>query len=298
MLNRDFLNDVKNNIYKDEDSIAMLIPYMYKDVLYALHYHAEPELMKHFMAAIVKFKNADLSYEDILMELADATDDKFFSYDSVKDLIINLAFTASKIFQNYITWIPGEDSLQKALFTTCITRLFGSFKAAIILVNCGFFVEVTPISRMILEQLAWGCYLLQEQDVEKVKSSSPQSSVSCLKSLLGEKYGSLYGDLSAESHLNLKPNKAYGFGKYTKPVDGGSQTIIRSTSRAKNELIRLLPLLEAHGEVVWKGIQQFGISENDKHYFCDWHDFHIANVSLIKKILKGEVKITRMTIPT
>ena len=63
--------------------------------------------------------------------------------------------------KNYDSWIfhNGENDYTRKLFTVSMGRLYTSFKAAVSLLDNGFFIEVTPVFRLILEQLAWGLFV-------------------------------------------------------------------------------------------------------------------------------------------
>ena len=77
-MKRDFLTAIKDNIYKNNDNIASHIPYLYEGIGYSLQIDATPLLRKYVAAAILKYKNKNVSFEDILddMDINDFLDEK------------------------------------------------------------------------------------------------------------------------------------------------------------------------------------------------------------------------------
>ena len=71
----DFIKDIKNSNYKNKDSIASMIPYLFEfedgNVAYALDINAEPKLRKRIAAAITSYKHK-VSFEEMLASMDDA----------------------------------------------------------------------------------------------------------------------------------------------------------------------------------------------------------------------------------
>jgi len=144
---------------------------------------------------------------------------------------------------------------------------YTSFKAATLLLNNGFFVEVVFILRLIIEQLAWGSFLLVEEDEEKIRKNRTQSNVGYLKEQLGENYGILYGYLSSEAHLEPKEIEKY----LRKDEEEQIAVRDRSGKECEGETNTLLVLLDGYCELLWKGMNHFGIMEEEIEYYTDCH---------------------------
>lgn len=207
-MKRDFMKDVESGIYHNTDAIASLIPYLLNDTAYALALNTPPALRQHIAAAIFKYENPDDCYEDILNEVdvANYSDENSYSpHDMVIHIIIEHAITTSRVLSNYNMWCLNTiGGLGKELFFVSMIRIVSSFQSAAILLRHGFYVEVMSIFRMILEQLAWGCYLIKETDETKIPKNRTQNNTKYLKEVLGDDFGKLYGHLSSEAHLEPK----------------------------------------------------------------------------------------------
>ena len=293
MANRDFKTDVENKIYKNKDAISSMIPYKYEGVHYALDLTAEPLLRSYIISAIIAYHERDnkILFEDILAarNLDDVSDDKSTSStEQVRNIIIEDSYMTSQIAKNYHEWAFNNNNelvkVTEPLFILAMMRLYTSFKASVLLLNSGFFLEVNPVFRMILEQLAWAAYLLQEKDVNKIKDNRVQHNINNLKTLLNDKrLGELYGYLSGKSHLEPTEINSY--------TEINNQTVIikdRSGKTSEEITVILFYLLEAYAKIVWSGINQFGLSNDYKQYFEDWHMCHLALMEYLRKILHGE----------
>lgn len=293
-MKRDYKTDVENRMYKDKDKISSLIPYLYEGVPYALDLNAEPLLRAYIVSAIIAYqeRNNNIAFEDILAsrDIADLSDENSRSqFEVIRYIVVEEAYTTSRIVANYHTWNFSSESngLARQLFTASMTRLYTSFKAAVSLLNNGFFVEVAPVFRLILEQLAWGCYLLHETDEVKISENKVHENIGYLKKTLNDdRFGKLYGYLSDEAHL--KPKE---IGKYLEVKEEENSIGIkdRSGKACKEETTRLFLLLEAYGRVVWAGMNHFGFPEVDESYFRDWYETQDMLGKYLKIALKGEL---------
>lgn len=269
-MKRELKKDIENGLYKNTDNIASLIPYILENIAYSLPVDADPILRKYVAASIYKYRDRDVPYEYILDNMDDAgySDENSFSqYEMVRHIIADSSVMVSKIIDDYFQKNSGK-GLCKELFVLSMGRLCTSFKSAVLLLNNGFFVEVVSIFRLIIEQLAWGCYLLSERDDKKVFNNRTQSNVKYLRKELGDSYGTLYGYLSSEAHLEPKE-----IGKYLKEEEDGIAVRNRSGKKCQEETVTLLELFRAYGEVIWKGMNYFGIVQ-DIEYYRDWYELH------------------------
>jgi hypothetical protein len=268
MMRKDLKTDIESEKYKNNDNIASLIPYLLEGVGYSLQIDASPLLRKYIAAAIYKYKE-DNDFEDILenMDIEDFSDEKSYSqYEMVRHVIVDCAVRNTKIIDEYLKSSKVQKS-NKDLFFVALGRLSTSFKAATLLLNNGFFVEVVFILRLIIEQLAWGSFLLVEEDEEKIRKNRTQSNVGYLKEQLGENYGILYGYLSSEAHLEPKEIEKY----LRKDEEEQIAVRDRSGKECEGETNTLLVLLDGYCELLWKGMNHFGIMEEEIEYYTDCH---------------------------
>lgn len=290
-MRKDLKTDIESEKYKNNDNIASLIPYLLEGVGYSLQIDASPLLRKYIAAAIYKYKE-DNDFEDILenMDIEDFSDEKSYSqYEMVRHVIVDCAVRNTKIIDEYLKSSKVQKS-NKDLFFVALGRLSTSFKAATLLLNNGFFVEVVTILRLIIEQLAWGSFLLVEEDEEKIRKNRTQSNVGYLKEQLGENYGILYGYLSSEAHLEPKE-----IGKYLRK-DEEEQIAVRDRSgkECEGETNTLLVLLDGYCELLWKGMNHFGIMEEEIEYYTDCHCLNKKIVISMKAVLDNNAKFERI----
>ena len=274
----DLKTDIENGKFKNEDNIASLIPYFYEGVSYSLQIDAKPLLRKYIAAAIHKYKE-NIDFEKILetIDIEKFSDEESCSqHEKVRDIIVKCAVKNTKIIEKYLKESKTQTS-NKELFFIALGRLSTSFKAATSLLNNGFFVEVVPILRLMIEQLAWGSFLLVEEDEEKIIKNRTQSNVRYLKEQLGKQYGELYGELSGEAHLEPRE-----IGKYLQVNEKEGQMAVRDRSgkECENETLTLLVLFDGYCELVWKGMEYFGVGEEREYY----KDNYLLNKEIVTKM--------------
>ena len=290
-MRKDLKTDIESVKYKNNDNIASLIPYLLEGVGYSLQIDASPLLRKYIAAAIYKYKE-DNDFEDILenMDIEDFSDEKSYSqYEMVRHVIVDCAVRNTKIIDEYLKSSKVQKS-NKDLFFVALGRLSTSFKAATLLLNNGFFVEVVFILRLIIEQLAWGSFLLVEEDEEKIRKNRTQSNVGYLKEQLGENYGILYGYLSSEAHLEPKEIEKY----LRKDEEEQIAVRDRSGKECEGETNTLLVLLDGYCELLWKGMNHFGIMEEEIEYYTDCHCLNKKIVISMKAVLDNNAKFERI----
>ena len=248
-------------------------------------------MRKYIAAAIYKYKE-DNDFEDILenMDIEDFSDEKSYSqYEMVRHVIVDCAVRNTKIIDEYLKSSKVQKS-NKDLFFVALGRLSTSFKVATLLLNNGFFVEVVFILRLIIEQLAWGSFLLVEEDEEKIRKNRTQSNVGYLKEQLGENYGILYGYLSSEAHLEPKEIEKY----LRKDEEEQIAVRDRSGKECEGETNTLLVLLDGYCELLWKGMNHFGIMEEEIEYYTDCHCLNKKIVISMKAVLDNNAKFERI----
>lgn len=289
-MERDLKKDIEEGLYKNKDNIASLIPYSFEGVSYALQINASPILRKTIATAILKFKYNEECFEEIFNKIdTDQYSDKnsISNHEIIRHLVIENSVFSNKIINDFYNHHRKNIDLDsgKGIFCISMSRLVTSFKSAVLLLNNGFYIEVSSIYRLILEQLAWGCYLLQEEDREKIINNRTQNNVKYLKMVLGDSYGKLYGYLSSEAHLEPKE-----IGKYISFTDSEISIKDRSGKECEEDTITLISLLKAYAEVIWYGMNQIKIMEDEKKYYEDWYNVNKYFITYCFKALNGEIK--------
>ena len=217
---RDFKTDIENKLYTNPVSISSLKPYQTDGTLYALDLNADSLLKSYFVAGILAYNDRDKGaiFDEVLKELnlEDYSDEKSVTvFESIRQAVVSEAYTTSQIIKNYSMW-GTDESLKKnpffVYFVSSMSRLQVSFQVAVTLLNSGFFVEVIPIYRLILEQLAFGAFLLTETDPQKIEKNNITRDITLLKDFLNnDQIGKFYGYLSSGAHLDPKEFKKFVF---------------------------------------------------------------------------------------
>ena len=141
------------------------------------------------MAAILTYHDRDkgAKFDEVLkvLSLEDYSNEKTVTaFESIRQIVVSEAYTISQIIKNYSIW-GTDESLKKnpffVYFVSSMSRLQVSFQVAVTLLNSGFFVELIPIYRLILEQLAFGAFLLTETDPQKIEKNSITRDIKYLK---------------------------------------------------------------------------------------------------------------------
>ena len=295
----DFMSDINEFRYKTKDPIASMIPYLLEGVSYALDINADPLLRKHIAAAIFTYKTGN-SFDEILTSIDDAgysDENALSSYARIREMVINGSYMASQVIARYSQEHFEKQSviptLAQTLFIVSMERLSTSFKASVLLLNSGFFVEVLPIFRLIYEQLAWGCYLVKvkETDEKKIMENHTQSDVRYLKDVMkNNDYGKLYSYFSKETHLEPDSINKY---LYNDSENGQIGVKNRSGEKCNEATVILILLLKMFGDVIWSGMEQFGLSEAERMYFHEWFNTHFLLCKKLKEALDGKVSFQR-----
>lgn len=185
------------------------------------------------------------------------------------------------------------DGFIKTLFTFSMIRLKASFEAAMLLMRKGYYIELSSIFRMILEQLSWECYLFTVNEIhikkDPTKLKSPQQTVSFLKTTLNKDiYGQVYGILSTEAHLSVTRIKRY---LDIHADECKADIIFQAEEVDDDDISMLLLLVGTYVEVTSIGIKRFGFSNKTleadfiKRY-DDWYKEVIRQLS--KLILSND----------
>lgn len=287
---RDFKTDLESGKFNDFDIISEGIPYLYKDVLVSIPIDADDDLRRCIFAAIDKYEHPDITYETIWEQLAPevySEDANVSDTDYIYLSISRSVDICSKIMEQFFAEqkrYKGETGEKMVVFWSALMRLRASFKNAIISMQHGYFIEVVPVFRLIFEQLSWMCYILEEDDIEKLQKKNPQSCVTYLKQRFGNKaYGEFYGNLSEDSHLTWK-----SIGNYYKIEDGQCKILSRSGEFCKDDILTLIVLYKTYIDIIWAGMNNYEMSEDDYIYY---NDFYNSEIKFCQDLEEAEEKV-------
>lgn len=295
---RDFKTDIENKVYTNPDSISSLKPFQTDGTFYALDLNADPLLKAYFVAGILTYNDRDkgAKFDEVLKELnlEEYSDEKSVTaFESIRQAVVSEAYTTSQIIKNYSMW-GTDERLKKnpffVYFVSSMSRLQVSFQVAVALLNCGYFVEVIPIYRLILEQLAFGAYLLTETDPEKIEKNSITGDIKHLKEFYNKKdeIGRVYNYLSRGAHLDPKELRKY--------IVLSNETTLavknRSGKVCDNETEGLIFLLKIYGDVVFIGQNYFGFTSPDRSYFLDWYNYFCNTVEQLNERFKKALSVS------
>ena len=295
---RDFKTDKENRVYANPESVSSLKPFQTDGTFYALDLNAAPLLRAYFVAAILTYHDRDkgAKFDEVLkvLNLEDYSDEKTVtSFESIRQAVVSEAYTISQIIKNYSMW-GTDESLKKnpffVYFVSSMSRLQVSFQVAVALLNSGFFVEVIPIYRLILEQLAFGAYLLTETDPEKIEENNITRNIKHLKELYNknDEIGRFYHYLSSGAHLDPKE-----IGKYICLSDEKTLAVKnRSGKECDKETGDLIYLLKTYGDIAFIGQNHFGFTTPDRSYFLDWYNYFCNTVECLNERFKKALSIS------
>ncbi len=294
---RDFKTDIENKLYTNPVSISSLKPYQTDGTLYALDLNADPLLKSYFVAGILAYNDRDkgAKFDEVLKELnlEDYSDEKSVTvFESIRQAVVSEAYTTSQIIKNYSMW-GTDESLKKnpffVYFVSSMSRLQVSFQVAVTLLNSGFFVEVIPIYRLILEQLAFGAFLLTETEPEKINNNNITGNIKHLKELYNknDEIGRFYHYLSSGAHLAPKEISKY-------IVFSNEKTLAvknRSDKECDKETGDLIFLLKIYGDIAFIGQNHFGFTTPGRSYFLDWYNYFCNTAECLNERFKKALNI-------
>ena len=275
------MDDINNGKYCERDEIADLQVYKMGNIEYSIPINSSPEFRRHIATAIDSYNN-DADFNEVIeyKDLKDYEDSKWIN----NDLIINYTIAKSTdIVSNIIielTSLLKDDnynfSVGEIQYLASMTRLRNSFKSAIILCDRSLYIEMMPIIRLIYEQLCWCCYVIDETDIEKIKSNWTTKNTKYLKEKISENYGKVYDTLSQESHM--APNQS---GKYIETSIDSIFINERSSQEAKNDIPFIISMFHIYVQVLEYGINHFNYN---KEYYEEFFKFEIDLIKLWLKM--------------
>lgn len=281
----DLLKDLKEGIEYEKDSIGDLMPYLLDGISYAIPVNSSNKLRMHFSAAIKKYRNPELSFEEIMESL----DNKDYSNNESlsNEDIIRYSITNSLDFSTSM-FLKLGDILNKKnykytygelCYYTSMCRLKSSFKSAVILLRHGFFIEVSTVFRLIYEQLCWACFTIDEKDDDKINNNKTSKNTKYLKDKINPKYGRLYDMLSKEAHI--APNN---LSEYIYAEKEGIGIRYRSGEKCKEYTELLILLFKIYIEVALYAINtHFELDDDEKNYYSEFFHTQMQLVKVLKE---------------
>lgn len=295
-MTRDFGQDLKMGKYKNEDVVTDVVGYVLEGVPYGIPINASIELRKYITAAVLKYKNPEENFEEIIsqLNLDDLSDEKNVT---VHDIVTHCISRNVEIVAQVINDLQKnlKDNIQninlgESLFFMAMIRLKESFKSCIILIRNGFYVEVITVLRLIYEQLCWAIFVIDEKSEEVIKKNKTSANTKFLKEKINEEYGKLYGILSEEAHL--APNTIF---KYLSNKDDEIYILGRSSIKCKEEVISLLQLYKIYIEVFSYSVNKhFNLCTDDKSYYNDFINFQFLLCTELAQNLKDDISTIKI----
>lgn len=262
------LEDLNNGKFSKRDEIANLQVYQIQGITYGIPTNSSAEFRRYIASAIDAFvHHTDIKNVLPFQDISCYTDEAMLN----NDLIINYSIAnAVDIVTNMLTdlynslvEIKKHLTVGEIYFFVSMIRLRESFKSVIILCDRSLFIEMMPILRLIYEQLCWCCYVINESDIEKIKSNWTTKNTRYLKEHINETYGKLYSILSSESHM--APNQT---GKFiVSYLDDGIIFNGRSSNKAKRDIPWIIQLYHIYIQVFQYSIEHF---DYRKDYYKDF----------------------------
>lgn len=192
-----------------ENEIYKLIPYLLYDIPYSLPSNASPSLKRQVYLALMAYKNHDYNFENIDRYLEDIDQIDFsldeatlrdYCVDSVVGIIIQLIDVLKEVIQS-------SNEVYSLVYFNAMGRLRASFECSIILLRNGYYIESSPVFRLIFEQIAWA-YSIIGKDRSEIENSKVTKQINILNELIPNS-SAMYGPYSQEAHLEPRKIGTY-----------------------------------------------------------------------------------------
>jgi len=192
-----------------ENEIYKLIPYLLYDIPYSLPSNASPALRRQVHLALMAYKNDDYNFDNVSSYLEDIDNIDFsfdeatirdYCVDSVVGVIIQLVDVLKDVMQS-------SKEIYSLVYFNAMGRLRASFESSIILLRNGYYIESSPIFRLIFEQIAWA-YSIIGKDQSEIENSKVTQQINILNELIPNS-SAMYGPYSQEAHLDPRKIGTY-----------------------------------------------------------------------------------------
>lgn len=231
-----------------------LIPYLYEGIMYSLPTNASLELKRHIQAAIISYKEGDhefLKTRELLEEIDIENDIE------TKDRAIDTIIQILQSLNDVLKVIQSINTAGSIYYSFAMGRLVSTFESCVILLRHGYYIETSPLFRLILEQLAWAYSIINKNADEITKKGQILKAIAVIEEL---KQGTrkLYGMYSEEAHLDIE-----GIQEYLH-VDTGNGMVgysKRSGIKSKERSSDLLFLSELYILSVKKTVEKLNLTD-------------------------------------
>jgi|GEM_PF-2797663 len=232
-----------------ENEAYKLIPHLLYDIPYALPSNASPALKRQFHLALTAYIHQDFHFENISAYLEE-TDELNFSPDEAtqRDYCVDVLMTTivqlTELLKEFAPNCSGFDCF---VYTNAMGRLRASFESCIILLRNGYYIESSPILRLIYEQIAWS-YSIMGKDRQEIERTKVTKQVGRLNDLIPGS-SEMNGPYSQEAHLD--PQKISSYTAIDEEL-GMVGYRYRSGSRSKEKFYDLFFLAKLYIRSIYK----------------------------------------------
>lgn len=205
--------------------IYKLIPEEIYEIPYALQSDSSQKLRRYVHAALLAYKE-DIDFYEILEELLSENEENFNMYlniETTRDSIIEVIKIAIEIVTEVTKDSKKPDHI---VYSLSMGRLQSTFESCLVLLRRGYFIESTPLFRLIFEQISWS-YSIIGLDIEEIKKTSTTKNVKKLNELI-EGSSRHYNTYTREAHLDVSK-----IGYYVREESGGVASQLRSGIKSK-----------------------------------------------------------------
>jgi hypothetical protein len=264
---------------KLEDQMFSLKPYLLEGIHYAIPSNSSPEFRRHISAAIYSYKDDNLNFDNMHTYLDEMDINNFNdtelggAADVCQDTIVRLIDSVKSELEGIGARQETEGSLS---FVAAFNRLNSSFQSAVILLRYGYYMEASPVLRMIFEQICWAYHII-DKSKEVIRRTKVTRTVETIKEV-NSNYPSFYGTLSKEAHIDFTI-----INKYLKITDEGIAVRTRSGEESRKKTLYLAVLAEMYIRTL---------------YHCVNHKFRLDEMLKIQysEVLRAKLRIARVVI--
>lgn len=192
-----------------ENDTYKLIPYLLYDIPYSLPSNASPALKRQVHLALTAYQKGDFNFEKVSTYLEETENVDFsidlftkrdYCIDSLMGIIIQLTDLLKELSQN-------QSEYYTIIYFNAMGRLRASFESSIVLLRNGYYIESSPIFRLIFEQIAWA-YSIIGKEKQEIESMKVTTQIKVLNELIPGS-SKVYGPYSQEAHLDPKKIGSY-----------------------------------------------------------------------------------------
>lgn len=184
--------------------IYSLIPEIIHDIPYSLPSNASMELKKRIHAALLIYSNDNYEltdYSDIVLSYDDETYQ--FEDNEKRDIGRDVLITVIEDFSKLVSIsIKDSPDISHQYYFLAMGRLVTTFEGCLVLLRRGYYIEATPLFRLIFEQIAWATKIVG-WDHDKIKKSKTTKYIEELNKLI-DGASKNYGRYTKGAHLDFE----------------------------------------------------------------------------------------------